>query len=103
MFGKIFKWSFIHAAFLGVNLIALLIFTLGFGFSDSVPHFLTIVAKVWGMFIEVLMFPMSHYIDFLVESVWNAELFYMLSYVVNSLLWGTAITLLVSALRKARP
>ncbi|MGF1766860.1 hypothetical protein L4D06_05685 [Enterovibrio makurazakiensis] len=101
---QIVKWSLIHAAFIGINLIVLLVFTLSVGFSGNVPEFVSFIAKLWAGFVELLMFPMSSVISHLNESdMLNSEGFFIFLYALNSVIWGTMIAVTLKVTTRSNP
>jgi hypothetical protein len=97
------KWSFIHAIFTAVNLVALLVLSLGYGFSEDTPEYMNVFATYWANFTELLLFPLNDlWVSLPKDNFWNSDFVSFVTYALNSLLWGTGIALSIKVYRNTK-
>ncbi|KTF16566.1 hypothetical protein [Pseudoalteromonas sp. H105] len=97
------KWSFIHAIFTAVNLVALLALSLGYGFSEDTPEYMNAFATYWANFTELLLFPLNDlWVNLPKDNFWNSDFVSLVTYALNSLLWGAAIASSIKAYRNTK-
>jgi len=97
------KWSFIHAVFTAVNLDALLVLSLGYGFSEDTPEYMNVFATYWANFTKLLLFPLNDlWVNLPKDNFWNSAFVSYLTYALNSILWGAAIVLFIKVYRNTK-
>ena len=97
------KWSFIHAIFTALNLVALLVLSLGYGFSENTPEYMNTFAIYWAKFTELLLFPLNDlWLIMPKNNFWNSNVVSFVTFALNSLFWGAAIVLSIKAYRRSK-
>lgn len=100
---QLIKWSSIHAIFTTINLVGLMVLSLGYGFSEDSPEYMNVFGTLWARFTELLLFPLNDlWVNLPKGNFWGSGFGSLLVYIVNSILWGAAITLSFKVYRKTK-
>ncbi len=97
------KWSFIHAIFTAINLVALLALSLGYGFSEDTPEYMNMFATYWANFSELLLFPLNDlWIKMPKDNFWDSNYVSFAAFLLNSFLWGSVIAFSIKLFNKIK-